>query len=279
MDKIERLLMYSIFGDLEKVKFLIEKEGVDINCRNRYGYRPLHHAAWRGNYELVEYLVSNGSEMDAKLGSNDTTTALTFAVMRNHFEIAKFLIEKGAETNTVSDKRNLLDRAISTDNTDLVSLVLNNGYDVNFYNPEGLPPISMAVFNLKYNTARFLINRGADHREFCMKKRYSPLHYCIKSKYCKESSERYIRLLLQHVLKKEGQKGLIEYVNYNDTLDGYTALHKACYHTDYTAAKVLIEHGADPKIRNVDGQLPINLIDRYDTNYRCELLRLLLDED
>ena len=44
-------------GWVPAVKFLVEELGADVNARDHNGYTPLHHAASRGDNELIEYLV------------------------------------------------------------------------------------------------------------------------------------------------------------------------------------------------------------------------------
>jgi len=50
---------------LAAVKYLIEDLGVDVNVRDYNGYTPLHHAAARGDDEMILYLVSKGADVKA----------------------------------------------------------------------------------------------------------------------------------------------------------------------------------------------------------------------
>ena len=52
-------------GWLPAVKFLVEELGADVNARDHNGYTPLHHAASRGDNELIRYLVSKGADVKA----------------------------------------------------------------------------------------------------------------------------------------------------------------------------------------------------------------------
>ncbi|HXV60257.1 MAG TPA: ankyrin repeat domain-containing protein, partial [Vicinamibacteria bacterium] len=61
-------------GWLPAVKFLVEELGADVNARDHNGYTPLHHAAARGDNELILYLVSKGADATA-LARNGQTTA------------------------------------------------------------------------------------------------------------------------------------------------------------------------------------------------------------
>jgi ankyrin repeat protein len=60
-------------GWLPAVKFLVEELGADVNARDHNGYTPLHHAASRGDNELIRYLVSKGADVKAVSRSGQTT--------------------------------------------------------------------------------------------------------------------------------------------------------------------------------------------------------------
>src|SRR5262245_7682316 len=60
-------------GWLPAVKFLVEELGADVNARDHNGYTPLHHAASRGDNELIRYLVSKGADVKAVARSGQTT--------------------------------------------------------------------------------------------------------------------------------------------------------------------------------------------------------------
>ena len=48
---------------LPVVRYLVEEHGADVNARDLNGYSPVHHAASRGDNELIEYLVSQGADV------------------------------------------------------------------------------------------------------------------------------------------------------------------------------------------------------------------------
>ncbi len=60
-------------GWLPAVKFLVEELGADVNARDHNGYTPLHHAAARGDNELIRYLISKGADPTAVARSGQTT--------------------------------------------------------------------------------------------------------------------------------------------------------------------------------------------------------------
>ena len=60
-------------GWLPAVKYLVEELGVDVNSRDHNGYNPVHHAAARGDNQLIEYLVSKGADVKAVSRRGQTT--------------------------------------------------------------------------------------------------------------------------------------------------------------------------------------------------------------
>lgn len=60
-------------GWLPAVKFLVEEMGADVNQRDNDGYTALHHAAARGDNELILYLVSKGADVTAVARTGQTT--------------------------------------------------------------------------------------------------------------------------------------------------------------------------------------------------------------
>ncbi len=60
-------------GWLPSVKYLVEEVGVDVNARDHEGYNAVHHAAARGDTELVKYLVEQGVDVLAVSRRGQTT--------------------------------------------------------------------------------------------------------------------------------------------------------------------------------------------------------------
>jgi ankyrin repeat protein len=64
--------MHAPDGWLPSVKYLIEELHADVNARDFNGYTPLHHAAARGDNELIMYLMSKGADINAVSRKGET---------------------------------------------------------------------------------------------------------------------------------------------------------------------------------------------------------------
>ena len=89
-------------GMLAAVKFLVEELGVDVNADDDDGNTALHHAAARGDNEMILYLVSKGA--DVKKVNRDGQTTVDMAngpVQRTqpYPETIKLLESLGAKNN------------------------------------------------------------------------------------------------------------------------------------------------------------------------------------
>jgi len=60
-------------GWMPAVKYLVEELGADVNVRDHEGNTALHHAAARGDNEMILYLVSKGADVKAVNRAGETT--------------------------------------------------------------------------------------------------------------------------------------------------------------------------------------------------------------
>jgi uncharacterized protein len=89
-------------GWVPAVKFLVEELGADVNARDHNGYTPLHHAAARGDNELIQYLVSRGADVKAVARSGQTTVDMANGPVQRiepFPETIKLLESLGAKNN------------------------------------------------------------------------------------------------------------------------------------------------------------------------------------
>ncbi|MCJ8332026.1 MAG: ankyrin repeat domain-containing protein [Lentisphaeria bacterium] len=172
------------FNDLAFLKQCLEN-GDDIDLLNRDGETPLHHAMRNSNYQIFEYLVKNGSNLQIQTRYKDSVLHLAafsslekvkllvnkgidINIKDNNGEtplfrtykkikIFNYLISIGADINVKNTQnRSLLHmRYISEE---IMELLIKAGLDVNAKDNEGTTPI----FQMRnINNIKILIENGA----------------------------------------------------------------------------------------------------------------------
>jgi ankyrin repeat protein len=89
-------------GWLPAVKFLVEELGADVNARDYNGYTPLHHAAARGDNEMIRYLVSKGADVTAVARTGQTTADMANGPVQRispYLDTVKLLESLGSRNN------------------------------------------------------------------------------------------------------------------------------------------------------------------------------------
>ena len=87
---------------LAAVKYLVEDLGLDVNARDNDGYTPLHHAAARGDNEVIMYLVSKGADVTVVARNGQTTADMANGPVQrvSPFPATVALLEKlGSKNN------------------------------------------------------------------------------------------------------------------------------------------------------------------------------------
>ncbi len=74
--------------------------GTDVNAKDDDGVTPLLVAAVSGRKEIIELLIREGADVNAKVNG---VTPLHQAAFRSHKEIAELLIANGADLNAVDN--------------------------------------------------------------------------------------------------------------------------------------------------------------------------------
>jgi ankyrin repeat protein len=89
-------------GMLAAVKFLVEEVHADVNARDEDGNTALHHAASRGDNEMIEYLVSRGADVKLVNRTGQTTVDMANGPVQRvqpYPETIKLLEGLGAKNN------------------------------------------------------------------------------------------------------------------------------------------------------------------------------------
>lgn len=89
------LLFAAEQGDLETLRYLIEKVGCDVRARTKNRVSALMLAADAGQTEVCRYLLERGANINAR--SNRGSTALMFAAASGNKSLVNLLLEAGAD--------------------------------------------------------------------------------------------------------------------------------------------------------------------------------------
>ncbi|QJR34530.1 ankyrin repeat domain-containing protein [Gemmatimonas groenlandica] len=87
---------------MASAKYLIEELKVDVNMRDHNGYNAVHHAAARGDNELITYLASKGGDIMAISRRGQTTTDMANGPVQRippFLETVDLLVKMGAKNS------------------------------------------------------------------------------------------------------------------------------------------------------------------------------------
>lgn len=142
-------------GEVELLQ-LYQDAKVDINVKddNVFLDTPLHWAVTNGSKSILELLLENGADVNAK--NNKDSTPLHYAANNYLASLATLLIKHGADVNAKTNCGNTpLHFAAASSNTVVAKVLLNNDADVNCKNNDGRTPLNIAKLRRDKETIRF----------------------------------------------------------------------------------------------------------------------------
>ncbi len=226
----------------ELINILLES-GVDINTTDQYNQTVLDFAVGsRNNVELARYLLQKGATLEH---TPKYSEPLIISAARNkNLEMVKLLLEYGANPNarTKGGEASLIFAANEKD-YEMIKLLVENGADINITSENHQPVLFLVQDDMQ--SLQYLLNNGADPDVLwvadIMGKKTSMgsllLSFCRNDDYEKAS------LFLQH-----GSNPNIQ----NET-SKISPLHWAAKNGNLRLVKLLITHGADPKLKTIYG--------------------------
>jgi ankyrin repeat protein len=136
-------------------------QGASVEARDRFGARPLSHAAKSGHPKMVELLLARGAPIDAR--NLDGATALYFAAEGSQILIAQRLIERGADVNiTGRSGISPIAAAAYAGNDVIVEALLTHGADERRPDETGKTPIVYAAAGARLDIVKRLLARNVD---------------------------------------------------------------------------------------------------------------------
>ncbi len=251
-------LMYSgAFGSLESMQALLEAKA-DVNAKNAFDATALMWSA--GDIKKVRLLLDKGADVNVR--SKPGRTALLIACSQSGTsEIVKLLLEKGADFST-PDARGItpLLAATETDDIATITLLLNKGADVKAVSALGDSLMNAAAMG-NTSVVKMLLAKGADVHTVSM-----PQINVVKNGPIALGS--FTALLLAAAYGGADSVELLLHAGSNvnaQDVRGMTPLMLAIStdRPDPKVIRLLLDKGADPKIKDKNGESAFDWANKY----------------
>ena len=183
-------------GNIDGIILAVES-GININAQDDRGATPLHIAAFRGEVEIAEYLLSEGA--DTTITNIDGLTALQTAEYVRHAMMVIVLSQaSGIDSVMLPDAESTIWDAAREGNLTALEFHLSDDLDVNTrldlkeapaFGGSALHIASMEFAN---EAVLYLIERGADvNLPAADEQKGTPLHWAVKA-----ANDEGVRMLL-----------------------------------------------------------------------------------
>ena len=150
----------AVAGDIQRIKDAIAS-GADVNEKDTRGITPLLLAVFGRHTEVAKYLVEKGAKVSEKGPGGMTALGLACNKQLSK-EFISYLLDKGADPNAKdATGRTALLFVAGYGNLDTVRLLVEKGADVNL-NAGGTTPLIIATVLGHAEIVQFLIEKGAD---------------------------------------------------------------------------------------------------------------------
>ena len=150
-------------GRYEVVEILLSR-GSNKEHRNVSDYTPLSLAASGGYTNIIKLLLAHGAEINSRTGSKLGISPLMLAAMNGHTGAVKLLLDMGSDINAqIETNRNTaLTLACFQGRHEVVSLLLDRKANVEHRAKTGLTPLMEAASGGYTEVGRVLLDKGAD---------------------------------------------------------------------------------------------------------------------
>ena len=135
--------------------------GASLEARDRFGAKPLSHAAAAGQIELVTLFLDHGAPIDAR--DLDGSTAMFKAAETGRLEVVKLLAERGAQVDLPGRSAvTPLSAAAFMGSAPIVAFLIEKGADPNWIDGTQKAPIVYAVGRAFPAVCAVLLEHGVD---------------------------------------------------------------------------------------------------------------------
>ncbi len=201
----------------------------------------LYEAVFYGNVEACERLIKEGENINVEIGS---ITPIRLALLFDHKNVADLLIKNGAD---IKFGKNLFE-LISCQNYPVAKILIKNGFNMDEEDIYGRTILLHLLWCNDINMIKFLIKNGANINNID-KYGSSIFHGMVQNK--SQDIEWLVLLSLKYGAD----------INAKD-MYGETPLHIAVCDRKIEMINLLIKNGANPRIVDNDGNLPLHSLFR-----------------
>lgn len=173
-EKCMKIVMAARSGDEQVLK---GENTMEINCKDKYGYTPAHHAARKGKCRFLQAMIEMKADLNLK--NNNGWTALDEAAYWGQYKAVKLLLKAGSNPNSKNGQGqtslHLASQGQLKRAGKITSVLIKAGGDVNAVDKKGWVPLHYAVENLQKSAAKKLLQAGSNPNTKGGKTKISPL--------------------------------------------------------------------------------------------------------
>jgi uncharacterized protein len=141
------------YGDVEKVRVMLESDRSLLDRRSPDGYPPLGLAIFFGQSAIARFLIESGADVNAAAVNVNNVAPVHAAAAVRDIETMRMLLERGADPNARQQRDYTpLHGAASRGDIAMGTLLLAHGADVNARGTDGMTAADVAA---KYGHPEF----------------------------------------------------------------------------------------------------------------------------